>query len=630
MPRSSTTAMGLAHSLSALIVLVKVGSSATVAAGSPPVHSLSPAPTRVVAHAPGPKVAASTVNAQVSARSKHLAESVAFSTESTPRRLADSAAVLTSLEVLLSTQRRAPIAWSLAVLKYSLTVPSEAVAAALVAVVGPAFVEDTELTVYQSETGVRELLESGKASTFADVPTEEAARLILEVRHPTWVANYTVSVIRSTISSNYVFPFPDRAEEVPPRGTLTWLSVHDSFGSLVRLDPQAFSPQRSQYIATVNMEMSFVWLVASKNDPDPAAELHIRLDGSDWTLLIPGVNSPTFAVPERGWLLVEIKVSSPAAAASGHEALIYQVVVTREVICHERCRTCFGPGEEHCLTCRAPLLLFEGRCEITACPPNGYFEWGSYQCRRCDPSCAQCDGPGLTACTFCPALRFLAAEKWEDSTGECVISCRGGTFADPASRRCRQPPLAPVKAFYLSFLFRVAFLDFQYDQRLQRSILHTVAFVLGLSTSDVRSYQIVEDAGMLQITVEVVSPFLLRSDADHLLIDSWFGAFEVPVDAVKSMSWDELHPPLPALPVEPWAPSWLLGLVGSLISGVVVVVPMYCVYFRRLSNTRKRYTARIGGDPVFVDRIVHQSPAWLIRRFVAKDTGAKFYKGEEE
>lgn len=175
----------------------------------------------------------------------------------------------------------------------------------------------------------------------------------------------------------------------------------------------------------------------------------------------------------------------------------------------------------------------------------------------------------------------------------------------------------------MQFVFRVAFVDFQFDRRLQESVLNATAFVLGVSISDVRAYQIEERARALQITVEAVSPFLTRSDADRSLIDSWFGAFEVPVDMVQTLSWDNLHPPVPPNLPEPFLPMWILGIIAAAATSVLAILPMYCFYFRRLSNTRKRYATRVGVDPIFVDRVVHQSPAWLVRRFVAQETGAK-------
>ncbi|CAE8624090.1 unnamed protein product, partial [Polarella glacialis] len=103
---------------------------------------------------------------------------------------------------------------------------------------------------------------------------------------------------------------------------------------------------------------------------------------------------------------------------------------------------------------------------------DGYWEWNSYQCRRCDSSCSQCSGPGLGSCTLCHALNFLSPKNWEDAEGPCVTRCPPGMFAHPPSRRCRRPPLAPVKTFYMQFQFRMGFQRFQRDARLQGSIIN--------------------------------------------------------------------------------------------------------------------------------------------------------------
>lgn len=540
---------------------------------------------------------------------------------------------VSSLEVVLSTEKRAPIEWDLARITYSLTVPSEAVAAAISAVANPAY-DGVTLTLHWPDDGRHEVLQSGVPSAFVDIPTEEAARFVLEVSLDSYVmletqaTNYTISVLRSTISSLYEFAYPDPAESALPQQTLAGLQVLDLYGVRARMKPFAFEPMRSQYLATVAMEMQFAFVIASKNDP--AALLSIRVDGQDWADLDSGVNSDLLVVPERGWLLLEIRVSSPMAIAKNRDALIYQVAIFRGLVCHERCRTCYGPTEADCLSCRAPLVLSEGHCDATACPPNGYYEWESYQCRRCDPSCAQCEGPGSDVCTLCPALHFLSPVEFEDAHGPCVIQCPIGKFAHPQSRRCRRPPAVIVKTFYLQFSFRVAAEDETYDTRLQRSILNATAFVLGLSLSDVRAYRMELGSQALVITMEVMSPFLPKSDADKISIDLWFGAFEIPVDKVVSLTWDSVHPPVAKLPVDPLIPYWLGGIIVSLATGLLIICPMYFCFFRRLNNTRKKYVQRVGVDPIFMDLIVHQSPAWLIRRFMAHESGEKNHITKEE
>lgn len=554
---------------------------------------------------------------QCAAAGQYLGE-----TSTRHRRLAIGVQLLESLEVLLSTQSRAPLIWTYTQVQYSLTVPAEAVAAALV-VVPAASYDGIEMAMYRPEDGVREDVAAGLPSSFGDVPTEEPARFVLELRYGSQATNYTISVIRSTITSQYEFSFPDPAQSAPPQTTLTALLVYDGFGTPARM--ASFVPRRSQYVASVEIETRWFWLVASQNDPD--ATLELRIDGQSWDPMLPGVNSRLLGVPDRGWLLAEIRVKSPEVLAAGFGSLVYQVVVTREVICHERCRKCFGPGEFHCLSCRSPLVLSDGRCEATACPPDGYYEWELYQCSRCHPSCAQCAGPRDTDCRQCPALLILAPNDFSDLTGPCVSSCPIGQHAHPPSRRCRRPPAATVSTFYILFTFRHGYDSFLADPRLQRMVLNATAFVLGLSLSDVRAFRLdsppARADSRARTSIEVVSPFLHKADADRVSIDTWFGAFEIPLDVAVTQTWAEVHPPLPTLPEEPSIPFWAVGLIFSVAAATCILIPMYCWYFRRTANTRKHYLMRNGISHIFVTQVIEGSPPWLIKQFMQADATGK-------
>lgn len=75
-----------------------------------------------------------------------------------------------------------------------------------------------------------------------------------------------------------------------------------------------------------------------------------------------------------------------------------------------------------------------------------------------------------------------------------------------------------------------------------------------------------------------------QDEADGILMDLWFGAFEVPVDEVRSYTWDDLHPPLPPLPIDPFFPTWLWGLITSASAGIVMLIPLYCCPSLRLQG----------------------------------------------
>lgn len=166
-------------------------------------------------------------------------------------------------------------------------------------------------------------------------------------------------------------------------------------------------------------------------------------------------------------------------------------------------------------------------------------------------------------------------------------------------------------------------------------MLNTTAFVLGLALSDIRGYKmeaveeeygIVVDNGSPLLSVEVVSPFLSKDEADHISMNTWFGAFEVPVDEVQSFTWDQMHPPLPPLPVDPFLPTWAWGLGTSASAAILLLFPIYCCYFRRLANTRRKYRPAAGVDPTFMERVVHNSDSQLVKRFVARDSGAQLMR----
>ena len=179
----------------------------------------------------------------------------------------------------------------------------------------------------------------------------------------------------------------------------------------------------------------------------------------------------------------------------------------------------------------------------------------------------------------------------------------------------------------------------------------------------------------------------LKDEADSILVDLWFGAFEVPVDDIRSFTWDEMHPPLPPLPLDPFFPTWVWGLISSASSAVVMLIPLYCClleadwyytlhfgffwvasqeilqeteqkksyyflgpglisatsmnmfqffqvtfcqwtagYFRRLSNTRRKYRPPAGVDPSFMEKVVAQSDVRVVRRFVAREAGAQLLR----
>lgn len=546
-----------------------------------------------------------SVKAQDNKRRRHQAR----------RLLGIDSPLLSSLEIVLSSKRTVLLDWDYTESSYSLTVPYESVAAAVVATVANS--SNVELVLFKPDERSFEELISGQPSAFADIPTEEATKFILEVRYGMRASNYTIAVLRSTITSRFDFKFPDPASLAPPEGTLTGLGVFDQYGVSARFD--AFEPRRSQYIASVDVEIKYVWVIASQNDPE--GRMQMRVDGQKYAPLPPGVNSPIIPVTDRGWTLLEISVESDVAMAAGFSPVLYEIVVVRDALCHERCRTCFGPGKGDCLSCKAPLVLFDGSCENTGCPPDTYYDWKGFKCRRCHNSCAQCTGPEPQQCTFCQALHFLVPTAQTSASGECTLGCPPGYFAHPNSRRCKAFSGGSSKTFYLSFKFRAEPWEYQSNPRMQQMVLNTTAFVLGVSLSDVKAFKLHLDNFGVEAFVEIVTPFLSKASAEDISIDMWFGAFELPCDLVTAHTWAQMHPPVPPLPVDAMIPMWGVGFLVSGLIGLLTILPLYCCYFRRLANTKKVYVIRRAVDPIFVDQMVTTAPAWIIKKFVALESG---------
>ncbi|XP_023030830.1 epidermal growth factor receptor isoform X1 [Drosophila willistoni] len=79
---------------------------------------------------------------------------------------------------------------------------------------------------------------------------------------------------------------------------------------------------------------------------------------------------------------------------------IYQFDAKTCKKCHPECRTCSGPGAEHCDEC--VHVRDEQHC-VTVCPEDKYNDYGT--CRKCHDTCEGCTGPkdtiGPGGCKTC-------------------------------------------------------------------------------------------------------------------------------------------------------------------------------------------------------------------------------------
>jgi proprotein convertase subtilisin/kexin type 5 len=105
--------------------------------------------------------------------------------------------------------------------------------------------------------------------------------------------------------------------------------------------------------------------------------------------------------------------------------------------CDYPCLTCTTGSPGKCLTCETedyspfPLYL-NGQC-LKKCP-LGYYPTG-FQCKRCDPKCAECADGGAT-CTKCYTGNYLSGNT-------CVNKCLSGTEYQNETAQSCQTCLAP-------------------------------------------------------------------------------------------------------------------------------------------------------------------------------------------
>lgn len=99
--------------------------------------------------------------------------------------------------------------------------------------------------------------------------------------------------------------------------------------------------------------------------------------------------------------------------------------------CHESCKTCDGPSNNGCKECKEGWAKEDDSCldvnecaaEKLPCKENEYClnTEGSFSCKRCDESCAECSGEGPDKCKDCATGYMLEDNKCTD-INECDSS----------------------------------------------------------------------------------------------------------------------------------------------------------------------------------------------------------------
>ena len=78
--------------------------------------------------------------------------------------------------------------------------------------------------------------------------------------------------------------------------------------------------------------------------------------------------------------------------------------------CGKECKTCFGPKNGNCLSCKANLYPFLYNSSCVANCPSGYFS-EKMICKICHTTCEECFGPNIDNCKKCLFPKFLDSEK---------------------------------------------------------------------------------------------------------------------------------------------------------------------------------------------------------------------------
>lgn len=73
------------------------------------------------------------------------------------------------------------------------------------------------------------------------------------------------------------------------------------------------------------------------------------------------------------------------------------------VPCNSTCQTCFGEGDDQCLSCSLPRLLFVSSC-VTKCPAGMFHSQVTHSCESCHATCESCSGPSTNDCQSCKGI----------------------------------------------------------------------------------------------------------------------------------------------------------------------------------------------------------------------------------
>eukprot|EP00058_Branchiostoma_floridae_P016157 XP_002601645.1 hypothetical protein BRAFLDRAFT_124316 [Branchiostoma floridae] len=104
--------------------------------------------------------------------------------------------------------------------------------------------------------------------------------------------------------------------------------------------------------------------------------------------------------------------------------------------CHQSCKTCSGPSDTDCDSCKGDdTILDRGEC-ITSCGPGEYMDRREKKCKACHPTCKECSDEYDDTCTACSDGFVLT------DADSCEAGCPPGQFlhhgeCDSCHRECK-------------------------------------------------------------------------------------------------------------------------------------------------------------------------------------------------
>mmetsp|Transcript_19156 Transcript_19156/g.34970 ORF Transcript_19156/g.34970 Transcript_19156/m.34970 type:complete len:205 (-) Transcript_19156:260-874(-) len=100
--------------------------------------------------------------------------------------------------------------------------------------------------------------------------------------------------------------------------------------------------------------------------------------------------------------------------------------------CPQGCETCESYGENSCTSCLDDFFksrksetfnCLSNHCRSSDCPQGKYFDLVECECKNCDFTCSECQGPSNYECTQCSPSSFDASQDYGIQHCQCSSDC---------------------------------------------------------------------------------------------------------------------------------------------------------------------------------------------------------------